>query len=93
MNLLFDWDETKASINLKKHDVSFGEAATVFSDLLSITFEDPDHSHSEDRFLTFGSSAKGRMLVVSHSDRGRQIRLISARKMTRNERKSYEEKE
>jgi uncharacterized DUF497 family protein len=90
--LTFDWDANKAVVNLKKHAVSFVEAATVFADPLSVTFDDPDHSLVERRFITIGSSSKGRTLVVSHTDRGRLIRLISARKATKRERGFYEEK-
>ena len=76
----------------QKHDVSFHEASTVFGDPLSWTFPDPDHSIGEDRFLTFGASADGRMLIVSHTDRRDKIRIISSRKMTRIERRYYEER-
>ena len=73
------------------HGVSFHEAATVFGDPLAITYDDPDHSEDEDRFLTFGHSALGRLLVVSHTDREDRTRIISARTATRKERKQYEE--
>jgi len=87
----FEWDPEKAERNLAKHDVSFSEAATVFGDPLALTYFDPDHSGEEDRFLTFGRSSSGRMLVVSHTDREHRIQVISARRMTRKERKQYEE--
>lgn len=87
----FEWDEDKAAGNLKKHKVSFPEAATVFGDPLSVTFPDPDHSTDEDRFVTIGSSDRAHVLVVSHTDRDERIRIISARKATRRERKAYEE--
>jgi uncharacterized DUF497 family protein len=87
----FEWDPDKATRNLAKHGVSFHEAATVFGDPLAITFFDPDHSEDEDRFLTFGLSSAGRLLVVSHTDRGDRTRIISARRATRRERKQYEE--
>jgi uncharacterized protein len=87
----FEWDRRKATANLKKHGVSFPEAATVFGDPLSWTFRDPDHSHDEDRFLIFGTSRLGALLVVAHTERSGAIRLISARKATRRERKYYEE--
>jgi uncharacterized DUF497 family protein len=87
----FEWDEKKASTNQRKHGISFHEAATIFSDPLAITFTDPDHSESEYRFLTFGMSQSNRHIVVSHADRGVNIRIINARLMTRNERKIYEE--
>jgi hypothetical protein len=87
----FEWDAEKAAANLKKHSVSFGEAATVFGDDLSLTFADPDHSDDEQRFITMGQSDFGRVLVVAHTDRGDRIRIISAREATRAERKTYEE--
>ena len=87
----FEWDERKAATNAKKHGVSFHEASTVFGDSLAITFHDPDHSENEQRFLTFGLSQSSRLLVVTHVDRGRKARIVSARLMTRYERKIYEE--
>lgn len=87
----FDWDPTKAAGNLAKHDVSFEEAATVFGDPLSNTFDDPDHSVEERRFLIIGHSQLGRLLFVSHTDDGETVRIISAREPTRGERESYEQ--
>ena len=87
----FEWDERKAAANIKKHDVSFHEAGTVFDDPMAITFHDPEHSEIEHRFLTFGLSQSNRLLVVAHADRDRKVRIISARLMTRHERKIYEE--
>jgi uncharacterized protein len=87
----FAWDGAKAARNLEKHGVSFHEAGTVFGDPFAITYYDPDHSDDEDRFLTFGHSSQGRLLAVSHTDRGVSTRIISARLATRRERKSYEE--
>ena len=87
----FEWDPEKAASNLTRHGVAFAEAATVFGDPLTITYFDPDHSDDEDRFLTFGESNQGRLLVVSHTDRKEWIRIISARMATRRERKIYEE--
>ena len=87
----FEWDETKAAANLTKHGVSFAEAATVFGDLLSDTFDDPDHSAEERRFVIIGMSENGRMLIVAHTDDGEVVRLISAREPTRGEREFYEE--
>jgi uncharacterized DUF497 family protein len=81
----------QARRNLNKHGVSFPEAATVFGDPLAVTYLDPNHSEDEDRFLTFGCSGDGRHLVVSHTDRDERTRIISARPMTRKERKTYEE--
>lgn len=88
--LKFEWDDAKAQANLAKHGVSFEEAASVFGDPLTLTFPDPDHSIGERRWLTFGVSQTGRVLVVVHTDRGRSIRIISARKATRHERGIYE---
>lgn len=87
----FEWDPDKAAANLKKHKVSFSEAATVFGDPLSSTFSDPDHSDDEERWLTIGTSLEGRVLVVSHTDREEGVRIISARQATRRERAAYEE--
>lgn len=87
----FEWDPKKAARNKRKHDVTFHEAATVFSDSLAITFMEPDHSKDEERFLTFGLSKFNRLLVVSHTDRWNRSRIISARLMTRRERSIYEE--
>ena len=87
----FDWDPNKATRNLLRHNVSFGEAATVFSDPLSTTVPDPDHSLDEDRSITLGLSHRGRLLMVAHTERGERIRIISARELTRAEREAYEE--
>jgi uncharacterized protein len=86
----FEWDPDKADRNLGKHGVSFHEAATVFDDPLAMTYFDPDHSEEEERFLTFGHSGNGRLLVVSHTDREDRTRIISARQATRKERQAYE---
>ena len=91
--MTFGWDERKAELNLKKHDVSFHEAATVFGDPLAVTFGDPDHSNEEFRYITFGLSRFNNLLVVSHTDRPEKLRIISARRMTKNERKIYEQGE
>ena len=87
----FEWDENKAAANLARHGVSFEEAATVFGDPLSDTFNDPDHSTEERRFVIIGMSEKGKMLIVAHTDDGEVVRLISAREPTRGEREFYEE--
>lgn len=87
----FEWDERKAAANLRKHKVSFTEAVSVFYDPLSATGDDPDHSIDERRFVTFGISASGRLLAVSHSDRDDAIRIISARPVTPVERSIYED--
>lgn len=89
----FAWDKRKAASNQKKHGVTFAEAATVFGDPLSMTFPDPDHSADEDRFITIGLSETGQVILVAYTDRSGAIRIISARKATRLERKFYEENE
>ena len=86
----FEWDERKAAANLRKHGVSFSEAVSVFYDPLSATGDDPEHSIVERRFVTFGISASGRLLVVAHADRNDSIRIISARPATRSEKGIYE---
>lgn len=91
MELVFEWSDEKARKNLKKHSVSFEEAATVFADSLSLTIDDPLHSSEEDRFIIIGQSIRQRVLVVVHTERGSHIRIISARVATRSERKDYEE--
>jgi uncharacterized DUF497 family protein len=89
--VIFEWDPKKAAKNLKKHGVTFQEAATVFGDPLAITFQDPDHSDDEERQLTFGLSLQRRLIVVSHTKRGDRTRIITARPMDRKERAIYEE--
>jgi len=86
-----EWDPGKAKSNLKKHGVSFEEAATAFSDPMAATGADPDHSMSEDRYVTFGVSGKGRLIVVSHTEKDETIRIISAREASKGERELYEE--
>lgn len=86
----FEWDREKAKKNFKKHRVSFDEAITVFYDPLSTTFNDPDHSVDEKRFVTIGCSSRSRLLVVSHTERGKTLRIISARRATAHERKRHE---
>jgi uncharacterized DUF497 family protein len=88
----FVWDPIKATANLKKHKVSLEEACSVFLDTLSATGADPDHSEGEARWLTFGLSSSGRLLVVSHTEEQDTIRLISARLCTLAERKLYEKR-
>lgn len=90
MAIEFEWDAVKAVANLGKHGVSFGEAATAFSDPLSTTISDPLHSESEARYVLLGQTRAGRLVVVVHVDRGVRVRLISARLATRKERKQYE---
>lgn len=87
----FVWDPAKAAANLRKHRVSFHEAATVLQDELSTTFPDERHSTLEERFVTIGVSMRGRLLVVVHTERAGKIRVISARRATRRERGFYEQ--
>ncbi len=86
----FEWDPKKAKENLKKHNISFDEAVTSFYDPLSATFDDPDHSKTEQRFITIGFSSKNHLLVVAHAERGNITRIISARLATAHERKRHE---
>ena len=86
----FDWDPGKAASNLRKHGVSFDEAATVFADPLSITVPDPDLSQDEERFIIVGMSFSRRLLIVAHTEPGLTIRLISARELTATEQSAYE---
>ncbi|WP_138502074.1 BrnT family toxin [Nostoc sp. PA-18-2419] len=87
----FEWNPDKATLNFEKHGVSFQEAAIVFNDPLSITFPDPDHSIAESRYVIIGLSSFGQLLVVAHTDRQENIRIISARKATRQEKRFYEQ--
>jgi len=91
MELTFEWDELKAADNYRKHGVRFEEGATIFHDPLSITIDDPDHSTDEQRYIDIGTSEDGRVLVVSYTERGTTICMISCREATRNERRQYEE--
>ena len=86
-----EWDPKKAKSNLRKHGVSFEEAATALSDPMAVTGVDPDHSITEERYVTFGVSEKGRLLVVSHTEEGETIQIISARTASKGERELYEE--
>ena len=86
----FEWDRNKEKLNIKKHTISFDEAVNVFYDPLSATFADPDHSIEEDRLITIGYSSQGRLLIVSHTERGDATRIISARPATVSERKRHE---
>jgi uncharacterized DUF497 family protein len=88
----FEWDSSKCKSNLTKHAVSFDEAKTVFEDPFYIDFFDPDHSDDEQRYIIFGMSKQGRLLVVSYTERDDKVRMISVRKATRSERGSYEER-
>ncbi|MBI5184263.1 MAG: BrnT family toxin [Nitrospinae bacterium] len=87
----FEWDPEKASSNLRKHKVSFEEASTALSDPMAATGADPDHSIGEFRYVTFGISERGRLLVVAHTEQSDTIRIISARLANKREKKIYEE--
>jgi uncharacterized DUF497 family protein len=86
----FEWDPDKAAGNIAKHGVSFEEASTAFGDPLAVTIDDPKHSVGEHCFVLFGLSDRGRLVAVSHVDRGGTTRIIGARLATRHERKQYE---
>lgn len=88
-----EWNQVKAGTNLKKHQVSFEEASTVFEDPLFITFLDVKHSVGEERYITLGFSQANRLLLVAHTERKGITRIINARKATKNERRYYEEAE
>jgi uncharacterized DUF497 family protein len=92
--ITFAWDTKKASQNLRKHKISFEEASSVFFDEYALEFFDPEHSENEDRFLMLGLSFRLRLLVVVYCIRQKdtQIRIISARKATNKEQKSYKRK-
>ncbi len=90
MDFDFEWDEEKARSNIERHDISFAEAATVFVDPLSVSVSDAYHSFDEDRFIIVGESEQGRLLVVTYMERGDSIRIISARKANRREKRDYE---
>ena len=87
----FEWDQTKAAANVSKHAVSFDEAKTVFDDPLYVDFYNPDHSLNEHRYIIIGESEQGRLLMVSYTELGDTIRIISSRELTPAERKQYEE--
>jgi len=86
----FKWDPDKARRNAAKHGVTFDEASTAFGDPLSLTIDDPDHSHGEQRLLLLGETYSGRLVVVAHLAEGETIRIISARIAERHERRTYE---
>lgn len=90
MGLIFEWDEAKARANLRKHKVSFEEGKTVFNDPFLMSFPDHEHSASEEPYVNVGTSSKGRVLVVIHTEREGGVRLMSCRKATSNERMAYE---
>lgn len=86
----FDWDAGKAVANLAKHGVDFDEARSVFDDPLFVDFHEPDHSNDEPRYILVGESRRGRLPMVSYTERGDTIRIISSRELTERERKAYE---
>jgi hypothetical protein len=91
LQFTFEWDAEKAEANLEKHGVTFGEALSAFSDPLSRSIADPDHSADEERFVLLGFSSAGRLLAVAHTERADRIRLISARLASKREKRDYEE--
>lgn len=91
MALDFEWDPFKSQQNVKKHGVSFREGMTAFADKLSYTISDPEHFMGEYRFLHLGYSSSGNLLVISHTERGDRIRIISVRRATKQERKQYKQ--
>ncbi len=96
MNLIFDWNENKARKNLKNHKISFQEAKTIFNDPMLITFDDDDHSDYEERFISIGVSSNLRLLLMVHTELEQKagtiiVRIISCRKVTKHERRTYEE--
>jgi uncharacterized protein len=91
MAFLFEWDKTKAQTNVRKHKVTFEEGVSIFMDPMLITFQDEEYVEIEERFISIGRSERGRVLLVVHTDRGDAIRLISCRKATAAERKTYEQ--
>ena len=93
MGLQFEWNPNKAARNFKKHKVSFDEATTVFDDPMFVTVIDDEHSNDEERYITIGLSRQARLLVVAHTDRTGQVRIISVRKATRKEELFYAEAE
>ena len=89
--MIYEWDPQKAKANMRKHGVSFEEAATVFLDPLAVTYPDPDHSDEENREFTNWPFHQLQRVFLSHTRRARRTRLISGRKATKRERKQYEE--
>ena len=92
MAYVFEWSSVKAIANAEKHGVTFDEASTVFGDPLALLMPDPDHSENEERYLLLGMSTHQRLLVVAFAERPPRTRIISARRPTRRERRSYEAK-
>jgi len=92
MKLTFEWDEDKAKANFKKHKVSFEEGKTIYDDPFLLTFPDHEHSEYEQRYINIGISQKGRALILVHTERGDNIRIIHCRKATSAERRNYEKR-
>ena len=92
MALQFEWDSGKARSSKNKHRITFEQACTIFGDSLSRTIVDPTHSETEDRFITIGTSVNNKLIVVVHSNNNDTIRIISARKATKNEKRQYEQR-
>jgi uncharacterized DUF497 family protein len=92
MALLFEWDDGKATENLRKHGVSFEEAATTFADPMSLTIDDPAHSQNEERFIIMAKSLRGRLLVTVFTERAEQIRIINSRRASSPELEQYEQR-
>ena len=90
MPLTFEWDPRKERSNLAKHGVGFEQTSTIFGDRSSLTIPDPEHSQTEERYITIGRTFTDKLLVVVHTERGNNIRLISARRASRRERRFYE---
>ena len=88
--MVYEWHAAKGKANLQKHGVSFDEAATVFLNPLALTFPDPFHTGGEEREITIGYTAGHQVVFVAHCQRGNRVRIISARKATRGERRQYE---
>jgi len=88
--LNFEWDKAKANSNISKHNITFEEASTVFNDILSTTFPDPHHSLNENRYIILGITILSKLLVISHTYRDGNVRIISARSATKKEKKFYE---
>ncbi len=93
MGLTFEWDDKKAAANLRKHGVSFEEAASAFGDPLSLTIPDPEHSEAEERCVLLGMTERRRLVVVVHTEQADTVRLMSARLATPAERRDYEERQ
>lgn len=87
--MLFEWDENKNQTNITKHGIDFQEASTAFGDRMALDFDDPDHSLGEYRLLLLGITITQRYVVISYTERDDKIRIISAREMTRNEKRIY----